>query len=124
MYLPFAASTFVEVLVALLILIPVTILWITAVVDIFQRPDLHGGKMALWLVAIILFPVFGSLLYFLVRPSGQPLGGFPANGKSASSASQREALEIEQLHKLADLRDRGVIDEAEFTMRRARLIQS
>ncbi len=34
-----------------------------------RRGQVSGGHFALWLVAIIIFPVVGSLIYAIVRPA-------------------------------------------------------
>jgi Phospholipase_D-nuclease N-terminal len=50
--------------ILLAVFIPLTILWITSVVDlIFRRHDLSGWVRAAWLVAIIFLPALGSLAY-------------------------------------------------------------
>ena len=64
-----AASTFVEVLVVLFIFIPLIMMWGFALVDLFIRRDLSGGGTALWLLLIIVLPVFGALIYLAARPA-------------------------------------------------------
>jgi hypothetical protein len=62
----FAASTFLEVTFAMLIVVPITILWIAAVVDLLR----HGGsgwRIAGILLLILIFPVLGPVLYFVFR---------------------------------------------------------
>jgi hypothetical protein len=51
--------------------IPVLILWGYAVVSLIGRRDLGIGAKLLWLVAIILLPLIGSILYFMLRPAPQ-----------------------------------------------------
>ena len=43
------------------------ILAIGALVSVFRNPDFSGGAKALWVVLILIFPIFGSLIYFGVR---------------------------------------------------------
>jgi hypothetical protein len=64
-----AASTFVEVLVLLFIFIPLVLLWVFALVDIFGRPDISGWAKAAWLLLIIIIPIIGALVYIGTRPS-------------------------------------------------------
>ena len=64
--MPIATSTFLQVMFATLIVVPVVILWIAAVVDVFR----HGGsglKIAAVLVLILIVPILGPLLYFVFR---------------------------------------------------------
>ena len=63
------ASTFVEVLIILFIFIPLILLWVSALVDLFGRPDLGGGAKVLWMFFIIFLPWLGVLIYFLTRPT-------------------------------------------------------
>ena len=51
--------------------IPVLILWGYAVVSLIARPDLGIGAKLLWLLVIILLPLIGSILYFMLRPAPQ-----------------------------------------------------
>jgi hypothetical protein len=46
----------------------VIVMWIAALVSIIgRRHTMSGGKLAAWLIAILVFPVAGSLIYFLVN---------------------------------------------------------
>jgi hypothetical protein len=48
----------------LAVFIPLTILWVTCIVDlIFRRHDMTGVKRAVWIVAIIVFPALGAIAY-------------------------------------------------------------
>ena len=43
------------------------ILALAALLSVFRNPDFTGGSRALWVVVIVIFPLFGSLIYFGVR---------------------------------------------------------
>ena len=43
------------------------VLAIAALISVFRNPDLSGGSKALWVLVILIFPLFGSLVYFGVR---------------------------------------------------------
>jgi hypothetical protein len=63
----FATSTFLQVMFALLIVVPICILWGAAVVDLIR----HGGsgvKIAAYLLLILVFPIAGPIVYFVLRP--------------------------------------------------------
>lgn len=51
-----------------LIYIPLTILWLYTVVDIFRRPDESGLAKFLWLLVVLFIPLLGMLIYFIARP--------------------------------------------------------
>jgi hypothetical protein len=44
------------------------ILAIVTIVDIVQR-HYGGGKTALWIVVVVIFPFVGSIAYWALRPS-------------------------------------------------------
>ena len=64
-------STFWDVLwamvIVLFIFIPLTMLWIFALVDLFSRRDIRWRKV-MWLMLIVFIPILGPLVYLLVRP--------------------------------------------------------
>ena len=51
--------------------IPVAILWGYAIVSLIGRRDLGIGAKLLWLLAILVLPVIGSIVYFMMRPAPQ-----------------------------------------------------
>lgn len=59
-----ATSTFLQVLFAALIVVPVVILWVVAVADVVRRGG-SGLRIAAILVLILVVPVLGPVLYFV-----------------------------------------------------------
>ncbi len=49
--------------------IPIVILWISVVVDVFSRRDLGGWAKVGWLAFAIVLPLLGALVYLVVRPT-------------------------------------------------------
>jgi hypothetical protein len=45
------------------------ILWVRAVIDVFRRGDLSGAAKAAWAIVMLLVPLIGLLMYYLLRPS-------------------------------------------------------
>jgi hypothetical protein len=43
------------------------ILAIAALLSVFRNPDFTGSSKLLWVLVIVIFPLFGSLIYFGVR---------------------------------------------------------
>jgi len=66
--LAFSAAQWILMLV---FIIPVLLLWGYAVVSLIGRPDLSFGGKLLWLVPILIVPIIGSVLYFMLRPAPQ-----------------------------------------------------
>ena len=62
-----ATSTFLQAMLAALIVVPVIILWVAAVVDVLSKGG-SGLRMAAMLVLILIVPILGPLLYFVFRP--------------------------------------------------------
>ena len=55
----------------LVFIIPVLLLWGYAIVSLIGRRDLGIGATLLWLLGILLLPIIGSVLYFMLRPAPQ-----------------------------------------------------
>jgi hypothetical protein len=86
--------------------------------DIFRSHDLSGWAKALWVVAIFLFPLFGILVYLVVRGGGMHERALRA-AREGETQFRRYVQSIgqspaDELTRLAELRDRGVISEEEF----------
>src|SRR5947209_20385684 len=60
--------TFWNVFLLLFLFIPLLMLWFFAIFDVFRRHDIHGFAKALWLLAIVIFPWIGTLVYLIARP--------------------------------------------------------
>ncbi len=101
---------------------------ITVFIDIFRSRDLSGWGKALWFIFVLIFPLIGVLVYLIVR-----------GGKMHERAVQQAQVQEEQfrgyvqeaagsqssadqLAKLADLRDRGVITAEEFDREKAKIL--
>jgi hypothetical protein len=61
----------VQWILLLCFMIPVLILWGYAIVSLIGRRDLGIGGKLLWLLAILVLPIIGSILYFMLRPAPQ-----------------------------------------------------
>ncbi len=87
------------------------VVWI--VIDIFRSRDLGGWAKAGWVVLVVLLPLIGVVIYLIARGSNmheRQTGGYAAHvyDRQAGTSSASE------LARLADLRDRGVINDEEF----------
>jgi type VI protein secretion system component VasK len=112
--------SFWELFFILLIFIPLLMLWIFALADLFRRHDLSGWAKALWAIAIVLLPLLGMLIYFLTRPSDEE-----EQEQARRAAEQEQAVNVtQQLGDLAKLQKKGVITEDEFQQQKAKLLGS
>ena len=109
------------------------IIWIwiliTVFIDIFRSHDLSGGAKALWFLFVLFIPLIGVLVYLIAR-------GGSMHERSVRQAQHQEqefrsylqqaagsqASPADQLAKLADLRDRGVITAEEFDRQKAKIL--
>ncbi len=101
---------------------------ITIIIDIFRSHDLSGWVKALWLVFILFLPLIGVLVYLIAR------GGKMHEHQVRDAQLQEQQLRsyvqeaagsqssADQLTKLADLRDRGVITAEEFDREKAKIL--
>lgn len=99
--------------------------WISLLVnllaDIFRSRDMSGAAKALWTLFIIVVPWLGALLYLIVR-GDRMHERLEADAVRTGAARTNTASTADELGKLADLRDAGVITADEFQTQKARLL--
>ena len=107
-------------------------IWLLIVVfgDIFRSDDLSGWGKALWTIFIIVLPYLGVFVYLIAR-------GHKMQERSMKAAADQDAQfrsyvqsvsstsgggGAEEIARLADLRDKGVLTEQEFQQAKARAL--
>jgi predicted PurR-regulated permease PerM len=102
------------------------LIWIF--IDIFRSRDLSGGAKALWFIFVLFIPLLGVLVYLIVR-GGSMHERAVQQAQQQDQAARRYIQEAagsqtpaEQLTKLAELRDRGVITPEEFEREKAKVL--
>jgi ABC-type transport system involved in cytochrome bd biosynthesis fused ATPase/permease subunit len=103
---------------------------ITVFIDIFRSHDLSGVSKALWFVFVLFIPLIGVLVYLIVRGgsmhdrAAQQVQQQDAEARRyiQQAAAEAPASTADQLAKLADLRDRHVISDAEFDREKAKVL--
>ena len=101
---------------------------ITILIDLFRSHDLSGWAKALWFIFLFLFPVIGVLVYLIAR--GGKMHEHAARDAQVQEQQFRRYVQdaagtessADQLTKLADLRDRGVITPEEFEREKAKIL--
>jgi hypothetical protein len=96
--------------------------------DIFRSDDLSGWGKALWSIFIIVLPYLGVFVYLIAR--GKKMGQHAVAEAQRQDAAFREYVQTvapagggaEEIARLADLRDRGVLTEAEFQQAKAKAL--
>ena len=108
-------------------------IWLLIVVfgDIFRSQDLSGWSKAIWCIFIIFLPYLGVFVYLIAR------GGKMHEHAVAAAQAQDQAMRsyvqsvagsgggtADELARLADLREKGVISDAEFEQLKAKALAS
>ncbi len=100
---------------------------ITVFADIFRSHDLSGWAKALWVIFVIVFPYLGVFVYLIAR--GNKMSEHAQEAVQAQDAAARQYIKeaaggspADELARLADLKDKGVIDDAEFQRLKAKAI--
>jgi hypothetical protein len=104
------------------------VLLFRTIADIFRSRDLGGGGKALWTIFVVVAPFLGVFVYLIARGNAmherdyehaqaqeQAFRSYVQDAASPSSSA-------DELVKLADLKERGVLSEAEFQAQKAKLL--
>lgn len=107
--------------------------WLLFVVltDVFRSRDLSGMAKAAWTIFVLILPLIGILVYLVIR-------GRSMNERAVQQAQQQDEAfrsyvqeaagsspsSADQLAKLADLHQRGVISSAEFETEKSKVLAS
>ena len=89
-------------------------IFISAVADLFRRDDIGGGKKAMWIIFMIFLPFLGVLLYMITRPKVTAQDVRMMARAEAASEAVAGVSTADELAKLAQLRDQGVISADEY----------
>ena len=106
------------------------LIWIF--IDIFRSHDLSGWAKALWFLFVLFIPLIGVLVYLIARGDSMHERAVQQARRQdeetrayiQQAASSAPASTADQLAKLADLRDRGVISAEEFDREKAKVLGS
>jgi hypothetical protein len=117
-----------------------SVLWITMFViwiwllfaifgDIFRSDDLSGWGKALWSIFVIFLPYLGVFVYLIAR--GHKMQEHAIARAQAQDAAMRDYVRsaagsngspTDDLVRLAELREKGMIDDAEYQQLKAKVI--
>jgi ABC-type multidrug transport system fused ATPase/permease subunit len=96
--------------------------------DIFRSHDMGGGAKALWVIFVIILPFLGIFVYLIAR------GGKMHERALEQAQQQQKAMDqyikqaagsssnADELTRLAELKDQGVLTQAEFDSQKAKLL--
>jgi hypothetical protein len=106
-------------------------IWLLVVVftDIFRSTDLSGWAKALWTLFVIVLPYLGVFVYLIARGRKmQEHGEQAARQQDAAMRSYVRSVATpdggtaDEITRLADLRDKGVISEQDFQRGKAKVL--
>ena len=107
-------------------------IWMLIVVfsDIFRSRDLSGWGKALWSIFVIVLPYLGVFVYLIAR--GHKMQEHTLQAAKEQDAAFRSYVQdvttssaaspAAEIARLADLRDKGVISDAEFQQAKAKAL--
>ena len=106
-------------------------IWLLIIVfsDIFRSHDLGGFAKFLWVIFVIFLPYLGVFVYLIAR--GHKMHEHAVEAMQAQDAANRAYIQqaagtapsaADELARIADLKARGVIDDAEFQKLKAKAI--
>ncbi len=110
------------------------VIWIfllfKVIIDIFRSHDLGGWGKAGWLIFVIVLPFLGVFVYLIAR--GNEMGQRDVQDAQDRDQEFRAYVQeaavgpnlsgADELSKLADLRDRGVISLSEFDQEKTKIL--
>jgi predicted PurR-regulated permease PerM len=126
-------STFADFLWSLLIIFFMIVYFMMlfhVVVDIFRRKDASGGMKALWLLFLLILPLFGLLIYLIVN--GQQMTERDVQGAQRSQAQFDDYVRTvgggggaaAEIERAKGLLDSGAISQAEFDQIKTKALAS
>ncbi len=103
-------------------------LLITVFADIFRSHDLSGVAKAIWIIFVILVPYLGVFVYLIAR--GHKMQEHAMESAQAQDQAMRQYVQsvaptaspADELAKLADLKAKGVISDAEYEAAKAKAL--
>lgn len=102
---------------------------ITVFADVFRSHDLSGWAKAIWVIFVICVPYLGVFVYLIAR--GHKMSEHAQETMKAQQEAQRQYIQqaagttgsaADELARLSDLKDKGVIDEGEFQKLKAKVV--
>jgi hypothetical protein len=99
--------------------------------DIFRSDDLSGWAKAAWLLFIVFIPVIGIFAYLIARGRSMRERADEVRARQVRqsemmnahlTAQRQDPTAADQLSRLADLRQRGVLSAEEFDNEKAKVL--
>jgi hypothetical protein len=97
--------------------------------DIFRSRDLSGLSKTLWVIFVIILPFLGVLVYLIAR--GNKMSEHAMQAAQQQDAAARAYIQdaagsasspAEELSRLVELKNQGVISDAEFEQMKSKIL--
>ena len=102
---------------------------ISVVSDVFRSRDISGVAKALWIGFVIIIPWLGVLAYIIAR--GDRMQEHAVDAMARAEEARRSYIRsvahfspADELAKLMELKEKGVLTEAELTAQKARILST
>ena len=131
--LPIAEYTFGEAFLTILsIFFFVIWIWIliTIISDLFRDHETSGVMKAVWVFFLVFLPFITALIYLIARGDGMRERAVKEQADAKAhfddyvkeTAGGGGSSSVDELAKLAELKDKGAISDAEFEQAKAKLL--
>jgi hypothetical protein len=129
--LPVADISFGELLlIALEVFFFVIWIWIliTILSDLFRDHELSGWAKAAWVLFLVFIPFLTALIYLIARGEGMRDRTIKAQADAKKHFDEyvrdqaQAASPADELHKLAELKDKGALSAEEYDKAKAKLL--
>lgn len=129
--MPLADISFGEILlVALEIFFFVVWIWIliTILSDLFRDHEISGWAKAAWVLFLVFIPFLTALIYLIARGEGMRDRTVKAQADAKKHFDEyvrqqaHTGSAADELHKLAELKDKGALSQEEFDRAKAKLL--
>ena len=97
-------------------------IFLSCFMDLFRRDDLGGGAKALWVLGLFILPFIGCLIYLITRPKVTMTDVKSITAAEAATKAVSQVSTADELTKLAQLRDAGVVSAPEYEKLKAKLL--
>jgi len=127
---PFADISFGDLLLLIaeffLFVIWIWILF-TIITDLFRDHELSGWWKAIWIVFLVFVPFLAALVYLVARGNGMRDRTIKAQAEAKKHfddyvKTQAASSPVDELAKMNELREKGVLTEEEFESAKAKLL--
>jgi ABC-type transport system involved in cytochrome bd biosynthesis fused ATPase/permease subunit len=100
---------------------------ITIIGDLFRDHEMSGWGKAVWVLVLVILPFLGALIYLIARGEGmrERAAKEQAEVRRHMDAYVRETAgssPADELHKLNELKEKGVLSDAEFERAKATVL--